>query len=1833
MQESLIYYAFDDGGGDMIHIASWAAEGYNLLPDDGKIPYFKEMDGDSYKVTIWPTNPSACYNFPKQLFYNYTDRGKTVDEIRLINQNGEVGEGKDVNIGCFPYGFLSYKVNKFIYKNTNVDNVIISTGAFFLESNKLSDFHINVPNATLNIEAHGIVFDGNTSGSVINHFLLEGKQLCLPKEAPGLAIKPYTTGSVVGNFHGNTTVEIFKLWFPGGLSSESGKKLLGVSDKKPEGATFGSFYIQIDKYLELYPASLSNECEFVDNVKFWYRKADSTPQLRLFINADIENKQEIINLVKNIDTAHALTDVSIYIMGTYANSLIIKFEGDSNPQDIYINIVDHGAGIENIAQDIWKRAQVNITEGLSKTKYKIENADGEGVTLLVENNLVSQGAKYRNCANNLKQGNNLENCIGFYFDANGGIIPAHFMQNTKIQDLKIFSPGGKISIGQDAFKQCTNLQTITINCKLEENRDSNISSFSEGAESVTLSFGKNVYSIPAGYFGNMNIAKLLFEEACNLQIIQDKAFYNSLIKKIDKCPPKLKTIEQDAFSLTYTRLNEYEKSNPIRAGWYYTTIINNNTENEYFKDFAYKPNTKIDRLEIIVFGNVTISSNGVNCNYAISDENIGFWLLRFYQHFDYLPETVNQYTFTETFTNTRFLLDLPIKGIADDCFGFHTNVEYLKEQSKGITEFSIEGLPVSYSEGTRRDYIFQNNNLQSLGKNIFINISWKLPEEHKDKNGIIQFDFPNLKYIENKGLYFSAEQANQDTWKYSYYYNINTENLIEIKLNSLNYIINTNTNKPYIINVVVLYSSENASQIEKFEKWNNAFVNEHIPYDNIDYSYQQGWDLYIKENDQNTRYDKIILGEEGQTDQLKNLLPEYETEIEDFLDFSGSVLSVQSISKLHTGCLAYNRSIKKYFINLAKIQLEEKSLGPFDAMKDQDNERDLIFINWNSDNNDLQYSPIVQKNKAISNNKYDNFDIIRLPMEALYKWFEPEDKKEFAQCFSGQKQIYSIYLGNENNVNTLIPGRVYPQQPQYLYLPKMMAGNVETDDKLYSLNGQYIQGDVTISPFMGIAAPDNCSDLTELIKVVITDTINIGPQSFANLTKLQEVQLLGKLKLIGTQAFFGCTALKSLKLANTLEKISYSCFLGCTALEQIYYPKNAEDWYNIKFYGLEASPFVNTQAQNPRYYFGENLGEWYNKELTITTKKSNFNDIKLNDYDYCPFYGYTIKGLCLGYLLEDGMGIVERVSDEKYANALGIQYIVFTENSMNNIIDYKVTKGKNYILSEQIKPHQVFEGKYPRLCGIMLDPNLTQLPESFLQDFVNLSNLRQIKIGIPANKIQVLEKGSLSNCFWPLIQLNEEDLKEDELINYIITHYPTSCSFGELKYSNDCGLQINYQQTNDNLETVWEDIDGEKSKIYMFFANGQKNFLIYIDNVTWGQDVPEYLDSLSVINQGCIGNKYFANENPGKEIYGCYIDTLYLPWVGACKDTNYIPPQECFTLYNLLANKQATRIGELTLGNSKISYYFEPKGKINDNQRVFQGIIFGKIDKAGNETNGKVIFAFDQIIGEIANRNHFNDTHTEPNEEGKRWQFDVIVKMKKVPSHLLTRDEQGGEKRWKLHIHNLKFEPVEEGTKNNYVLQSHSVATELIDNIYFEQLKNDNDTLTFENEAFQGVMRANNPPNLLCNHIYFNRPLEEWYQRVNYGATNSNPAQYALELHSENSEGDYEVRREISPSCEEQIVDGKTIYKFIMKNYCLEKNRQIDSIDLYKNLPADKPNDYEVMLVNNINDFSSSTDFGDLSYGLIEVFSGTPHLNNSELQANKFRKNQTETTKESKEKE
>ena len=933
--------------------------------------------------------------------------------------------------------------------------------------------------------------------------------------------------------------------------------------------------------------------------------------------------------------------------------------------------------------------------------------------------------------------------------------------------------------------------------------------------------------------------------------------------------------------------------------------------------------------------------------------------------------------------------------------------------------------------------------------------------------------------------------------------------------------------------------------------------------------------------------------------------------------------------KVCTGALVGVEGIQEYYFNLNNnVYLQNYAIGPFfkdkdcGEFKDYTKEKNIIpkSIVCVGYNEKMGTTPICSRYRR-GNTDYKGplaleFDKLRLPTVAVFKdyqWFYTgEDISEITNNYVNvtSYKLYDSALIKDQVKNVItIPGT--PQTAEKvtsLFLSRIHDNTIlSTNPLLFDTKNK-------------IEAKDRLTNLSKLEIDVLQTNIDIPNKYFKDWAQIKELIIKTPLIRIGSQAFYDCHGLSTLQISEGLKFIGTNAFIGCINLDKIVYFGSPQQWYSILFSSMGSNPFINTSSElNPRFYFdidGKNQ-VWYNEEFEVPRKFANTPKQGQEAYDHLPFYGYCIKGL---RFKETSLNspIIEWI--KRYVNdpqwlTPGIEYLIF-ETLPIPIYSQQPNLTRTLFPVDQVEGKPIINlGNYWNLKRIYITSRENKaLDAGFLMDLNNELNynvggvkkIQDISVVLPKD-LEIIGENAFKNCYCQICDWHGDP-------NGPLPLNIWRASFENLKRSNGCGLENDYYQFidyttskgNPNIKLITDNQDptDKTYKNYYFFNNGKNNFLLFIDNVTWGQDSANILNQTSVINRSCLDTKWFANESPGIDIWGCYINTLYLPWLGNCLDTEYSQYTDGFCLETLFKGKDNTgniipvRIGTLTLGNNKISHYFDPCQLSNGTNisiahNIFNNVVFGKVSfNTGKAVTslGDLILNFKEIIGLIANRNHYNGEHCKPS-----WPFNLIINLSTIPQNIITSGKDSSD--WSNYINNLVLGKV--SGQKEYKIQEYALWGNNIKNIYLNQLDAEGkNNIVFENKAFS--------QNLINENIYFNRPLEEWLNRIEFENATANPLQYCINLYSSNDEGlTYEKRRYVNPKPAK--IEGNNIIYYI-NDYALQGNRQINSFDFNPtaedNLEGFDPTiTYRIKLLTSENKDIKTTGLN--NYALIQCFNGT----------------------------
>ena len=124
----------------------------------------------------------------------------------------------------------------------------------------------------------------------------------------------------------------------------------------------------------------------------------------------------------------------------------------------------------------------------------------------------------------------------------------------------------------------------------------------------------------------------------------------------------------------------------------------------------------------------------------------------------------------------------------------------------------------------------------------------------------------------------------------------------------------------------------------------------------------------------------------------------------------------------------------------------------------------------------------------------------------------------------------------------------------------------------------------------------------------------IADYGFSSSTRLWDIKLPDTITKIGAYAFYDCSALETIKI-YPLKDIDTNAFLNCISIKTITFMGTLEDWCNIKFNGMTASPLTYTQ----KLYLKDDAGKSYEPTNIVIP-----NSIKeINDYAFFKLKSLT----------------------------------------------------------------------------------------------------------------------------------------------------------------------------------------------------------------------------------------------------------------------------------------------------------------------------------------------------------------------------------------------------------------------------------------------------------------------------------------------------------------------------------------------------------------------------------------------------------------------------------
>ena len=204
--------------------------------------------------------------------------------------------------------------------------------------------------------------------------------------------------------------------------------------------------------------------------------------------------------------------------------------------------------------------------------------------------------------------------------------------------------------------------------------------------------------------------------------------------------------------------------------------------------------------------------------------------------------------------------------------------------------------------------------------------------------------------------------------------------------------------------------------------------------------------------------------------------------------------------------------------------------------------------------------------------KYKSLETVTLPdtVKTLRGGFEDSGIREITipksvtainmQTFSMCENLKNIYVDSENPIYSSLDGLLTnKEQNKLIVVPNGREGSFTVPEKIDSLQRW---------------------------------------ESFRFCSKLTDITLSDKIKVISIQAFDSCTKLKSVRIADGLEKIETFAFYNCTSLKKVYIPSSVSE--------IDYTAFINCSELT---IYGEkgSYAETFAKEKNIPFETALFN--------------------------------------------------------------------------------------------------------------------------------------------------------------------------------------------------------------------------------------------------------------------------------------------------------------------------------------------------------------------------------------------------------------------------------------------------------------------------------------------------------------------------------------------------------------------------------------------------------------------------------------------------
>ena len=204
--------------------------------------------------------------------------------------------------------------------------------------------------------------------------------------------------------------------------------------------------------------------------------------------------------------------------------------------------------------------------------------------------------------------------------------------------------------------------------------------------------------------------------------------------------------------------------------------------------------------------------------------------------------------------------------------------------------------------------------------------------------------------------------------------------------------------------------------------------------------------------------------------------------------------------------------------------------------------------------------------------KYKSLETVTLPdtVKTLRGGFENSGIREITipksvtainmQTFSMCENLKNIYVDSENPIYSSLDGLLTnKEQNKLIVVPNGREGSFTVPEKIDSLQRW---------------------------------------ESFRFCSKLTDITLSDKIKVISIQAFDSCTKLKSVRIADGVEKIETFAFYNCTSLQKVYIPSSVSE--------IDYTAFINCSELT---IYGEkgSYAETFAKEKNIPFETALFN--------------------------------------------------------------------------------------------------------------------------------------------------------------------------------------------------------------------------------------------------------------------------------------------------------------------------------------------------------------------------------------------------------------------------------------------------------------------------------------------------------------------------------------------------------------------------------------------------------------------------------------------------